>query len=70
MHKRTRQELVQCLRIHVPALGFLDGVDNLKGLIGFGSDHHPCKRQRRLSPAAARHLPATLGSFQAQHLAW
>lgn len=41
--KLTSQELVQRLRIHVPAFGFLDGVDDLEGLICFGSDHHPCE---------------------------
>lgn len=43
----TCQEPVQCLRIHFPALGLLDGVDDLKGLIGFGPNHHPCETERR-----------------------
>lgn len=39
----TLQEIVQGLSIHVPALRFLDSVDNLKGLICFGSNHHACE---------------------------
>lgn len=39
----TCQELVQRLCIHVPAFRFLDAIDNLKGLVRFRSDHHPCE---------------------------
>lgn len=42
----TCQELVQGLSVHVPALGFLGVIDNLKGLICFGSNHHACGWQR------------------------
>lgn len=41
----TSKELVQGLSVHVPALSFLDVVDNLKGLICFRSNHHACERQ-------------------------
>lgn len=44
--KLTGQELVQRLCVHVPAFRFLDAIDNLKGLVRFGSDHHPWERQR------------------------
>lgn len=43
----TCQELVQGLSVHVPAFSLLDVVDNLEGLICFGSNHHACEGQGR-----------------------